>query len=114
MNCRNTKTPQPDLPHHQDDDDRKRGTMEGYELVAGYLRELEARISALERAKESGQFITQKKLSMTSVAAADALGLSRQTIHAMIRDGRLKANIHGRPLTASVEEYLKRHGRKVR
>lgn len=98
-----------------------------WEAMARRVEALEARVALLEGKEREGR--SWKDMAarmnwppcMTKTNAAKAIGVSRQTIYAMIADGRLKQNEHGRVITDGLINMIrpaapseKRQGRKKR
>ena len=77
------------------------------------LRALEARMDMLEgqmrqmkRNKTAESLVERHGYLLTKHEAGKLLGVCRQTIYAMIRDGRLEESVDGRVLTESMAKYV--------
>lgn len=85
-----------------------------YLAMTKQIEALEARIARLEKKAifPAPGGVTTEDLSkaypqmMNKTEAADALGVTRATIYAMLSDGRLKQNAMGKVITESVVEML--------
>lgn len=96
--------------------------MDNLEFVAMQRRieALEARVASLERqlggnlqGGVTSGILRRFPECMDKTRAAEALGVTRATIYAMLRDGRLEQNAMGKVITDSVKELLK-PGRPIR
>ncbi|MBP3521992.1 MAG: hypothetical protein J6M56_00280 [Clostridia bacterium] len=100
---------------------------EMYKELVARIAALEAKIAALEKKaaqrEQNAYFIGEGgatdnllrkyPLMMDKTRAAEALGVTRATVYAMLSDGRLEQNALGKVITDSVKELLK-PGRPIR
>lgn len=86
--------------------------MTEFESMICYLRNLEQRISLLEAEAKQRRPTLLGAETMSKSAAARILGVTRQTVYEMLRDGRLKADHRGKLLAGSVNALMNMRGRK--
>ena len=84
---------------------------ERLEALLRYAEGLEKRIEVLEMRRADPGGVTgglheKYPRGMTKAEAAVELGVTRQTVYAMIADGRLRESVLGRVITQSVVDAL--------
>ena len=84
-----------------------------FEALTKRIEELEAKVSEMETREADPGGVTNElhdryPRGMTKGEAAEELGVTRQTVYAMLADGRLKENAVGRVVTKSVADAMYR------